>query len=560
MAGKGSAIANRTIACVAAGWVLCVGSASLHLKADATHVDGSQGISQVAPPAGLFDLSSDCMACHNTLSTSAGEDISFGPAWRASMMANSARDPYWHAAVRREIIDHPSAAAEIEDECSICHMPMVRTQAMALGRKGEIFAHLPIGAVTTPEAALAADGVGCTMCHQITAERLGTPESFTGGFVIDTRPNSNPRDIFGPFPVQTGQAAVMHSATGFAPVESQHIRQSELCATCHTLYTHARGPAGEVLERFPEQVPYLEWRHSAYVKEQSCQSCHMPVVEEPTRMASVLGELREGVARHSFRGGNFFMLGMLNRYRNELGVQATSLEMDAAVRETLQSLQSDSARVIIDRADVSNGRLDIDVSVANLTGHKLPTAYPSRRAWLHVTVRDAAKNVVFESGAITPEGRIVGNDNDDDGSRFEPHHTEIRRGEDVQIYESVMGDPAGRVTTGLLTGTQYLKDNRLLPRGFDKATAHPDIAVYGQAARDPDFTADGDRIRYSVDLASARGPFTVEVELLFQPIAFRWAHNLEPYEAPETERFLGYYRSMASSSWAPLGRASVTVR
>src|SRR5690606_29004110 len=130
------------------------------------------------------------------------------------------------------------------------------------------------------------------------------------------------------------------------------------------------------------------------------------VVEEPTRMASVLGELREGVARHSFRGGNFFMLGMLNRYRNELGVQATSLEMDAAVRETLQSLQSDAARVIIDRADVSNGRLDIDVSVANLTGHKLPTAYPSRRAWLHVTVRDAAKNVVFESGAITPEGRI----------------------------------------------------------------------------------------------------------------------------------------------------------
>ena len=45
------------------------------------------------------------MACHNTLSTSAGEDISFGTAWRASMMANSARDPYWHAAVRREIID-----------------------------------------------------------------------------------------------------------------------------------------------------------------------------------------------------------------------------------------------------------------------------------------------------------------------------------------------------------------------------------------------------------------------------------------------------------------------
>jgi hypothetical protein len=286
----------------------------------------------------------------------------------------------------------------------------------------------------------------------------------------------------------------------------------------------------------------------------------MPVVEEPTRMASVLGELREGVARHSFRGGNFFMLSMLNRYRNELGVQATSLEMDAAVRETLHNLQTDSARLVIDGAELSGGRLNVDVMVSNLTGHKLPTAYPSRRAWLHVTVRDAAKTIVFESGAVTPEGRIVGNDNDDDGSRFEPHHTEIGRRDDVQIYESIMGDPAGRVTTGLLTGTQYLKDNRLLPSGFDKASAHPDIAVYGHAAKDPDFTADGDRIRYSIDASSARGPLTVDVELLFQPIAFRWAHNLEPYKAAETERFLGYYRSMASSSWAPLGRATVTVR
>ena len=115
----------------------------------------------------------------------------------------------------------------------------------------------------------------------------------------------------------------------------------------------------------------------------------------------------------------------------------------------------------------------------NLTGHKLPTAYPSRRTWLHVTVRDRNGRPVFESGAITPTGLIQGNDNDADATKFEPHYTEIRQPDQVQIYESIMGDPAGAPTTGLLTAVRYLKDNRLLPRGFDKATADADIQVVG---------------------------------------------------------------------------------
>ena len=93
------------------------------------------------PPDDLFQTLSDCLACHNGLTTPAGEDVSIGVQWRASMMANSSRDPYWHAAVRRETIDHPEHAAAIEDECSICHMPMARTRAGALGLEGRVFAN-----------------------------------------------------------------------------------------------------------------------------------------------------------------------------------------------------------------------------------------------------------------------------------------------------------------------------------------------------------------------------------------------------------------------------------
>ena len=61
--------------------------------------------------------------------------MSIGFAWRPTMMANSARDPYWQSGVRRETIDHPQAVKEIQDECSKCHMPMARYEANANGRE-----------------------------------------------------------------------------------------------------------------------------------------------------------------------------------------------------------------------------------------------------------------------------------------------------------------------------------------------------------------------------------------------------------------------------------------
>jgi hypothetical protein len=76
-----------------------------------------------------FQTSDRCLACHNSLVNVAGQDVSIGFHWRASIMANSSRDPYWQASARREVIDHPEAQAEIEDECSVCHMPITRYES-----------------------------------------------------------------------------------------------------------------------------------------------------------------------------------------------------------------------------------------------------------------------------------------------------------------------------------------------------------------------------------------------------------------------------------------------
>ncbi len=511
-------------------------------KASGAFLEDTQLSSEKAPDA-FFEPGDTCMVCHNNLITRTGEDVSIGADWRASMMANSARDPYWMAAVRREIMDHPAARDTIEDECTICHMPMTTFPARAAGGKGTLFDQLMPGAVN---GVLASDGVSCTVCHQIQPTKLGDPSSFTGGYVIDVQAAAGTRKVFGPFAIDAGRTKVMQSSAGFVPTESTHVQQSELCATCHTLFTHSLA-TGATDVKLPEQTPYLEWQQSAYRDTQSCQSCHMPVVQEDIALSRVLGQPRTGVSRHTFLGGNFFMMRMLNRYRDDLGVRATPAEMAKAVARTEMHLQKDTARLSV-TAERVDGRLVADVMIENLAGHKFPTAYPSRRAWIQFTVKDAQDRVVFESGGWTPDGRITGNDSDVDGARFEPHYRQIDRPDQVQVYESVMGDQAGRVTTGLLTGSQYLKDNRILPRGLDKARATSDVAVHGVAREDDDFVGGQDRVRYVVPAGASTGPLTVTATLWFQPIGFRWADNLAGYDAPETSRFVGYYRSMSSES------------
>ena len=509
------------------------------------------------PHAGLvsFQTSDRCIACHNGLTTASGEEVSIGFDWRASVMANSSRDPYWQASVRRESIDHAAATAEIEDTCSRCHMPMMRYDAKVHGKRGEVFAQLPFRS-RRDGGSLAEDGVSCAMCHQLSAQKLGAPETFTGNFLVDPPDARGEHHEYGPYAIDQGHTLVMKTSTeGFRPTQAEHIRQSELCASCHTLITEALDANGKQIGRLPEQVPYQEWLHSDYKGSQTCQACHMPVVSEPVAITRVFGPPRQ-LSRHVFVAANFFLQRMLNRYHDELDVAALPQELDTAANRTLQFLATQTARVTIGNVTVAGGTLRTDVSVENLGGHKLPTAYPSRRAWLHLTVRDGGGRVVFESGALRPDGSIQGNDNDADKTKFEPHYREIVAADQVAIFESILGDVNGQVTTGLLNGVRYLKDNRVLPHGFDKRTAEPDIAVHGDAADDPDFTGGSARVRYAVPV-QGDGPFTVDVEFLYQPIGFRWAQNLKPYTAAaEPRRFTGYYDAMAHGATATLAHAT----
>lgn len=125
---------------------------------------------------------------------------------------------------------------------------------------------------------------------------------------------------------------------------------------------------------------------------------------------------------------------------------------------------------------------------------------------------------MWSSSRLRPDGSIVGNDNDADADRYEPLHRTIGKASQVQIYEAIMQTREGRVTSRLLSAVRFVKDNRLLPEGFEKASAGPDITVRGEASTDADFTGGVDRISYRVPVPESRGPFRIEVRLWHQPI------------------------------------------
>jgi mono/diheme cytochrome c family protein len=488
----------------------------------------------------LFSTSGACAICHTNLRDEADQDISIDTSWRSTMMANSARDPYWQATVRTEALANPQIQDEIEDSCATCHMPMARFDAASNGEEVRILADGFLSS-DNPRHTFAMDGVSCALCHQVRASDLGTSASFTGGFVIDTELRAPDRVVFGPYQIEGDQAQLMQLSSGFRPEQGLHLSQSEMCASCHTVYTPYVDGSGAVAGTFPEQVPYLEWFYSDYRRTQTCQGCHMPDAQGGVKIANSSQVLRSPFAIHAFVGGNAYILELLKMFGEELGVTASTEQFEATIQRTLNQLQNQTASIAFDEVRRSGSRLIIDVSLENMAGHKFPTGFPSRRAWIRLSVEDGTGAVIFESGAYSSGGAISGNDNDEDPARFEQHYEAIVQESQVQIYEAVLQDTENHVTTTLLEAARYLKDNRLTPSGFEKAAPYEDIAVRGGAREDEDFQGGVDQIQYVVDLSQTQGPYTVAVELLYQSVGYRWAQNFRGSDASEVIRFLAYY-------------------
>ena len=486
----------------------------------------------------LFYGSGKCAGCHgedpNDLASIAGQtfpmvpqpdgwDVNVVDDWRSSIMANSTKDPFWRAKVRHEVITNPAHAAGLEDKCTSCHAPVGHFAAHHEG--AEYYSLLE--ALTD---SLALDGVNCAVCHQQAPDGIGTRFSGEMTFVEDT--------IFGPYgggkdeyPVQYQP---MQSFIGFYPMYGQHMAESESCAACHSLITSSVDLEGEYTgSTVIEQATYHEWVNSVYEsgpEQQECQGCHVPRIDDPVTIAGGYAWLqpRSPFGLHYFVGANTHMLRMLRNNVDSLGLSATEAQFDSTIARTLAMLEEQTLDLSAD-AILDDGLPRIEVTLENKAGHKFPSGYPARRAWLEVKVTGDDNSTLFHSGAWNPEtGHIIGQED----VAWEPHHNVISDDDDVAIYELVLGDVNGDPTTLLERAHAHLKDNRLVPRGFSTTHAVYDTtAIIGAAETDPDFNLNtegeegtgADRIQYLLPEGwSSQEALSVECTVWYQSLPPKW--------------------------------------
>jgi hypothetical protein len=163
-------------------------------------------------------------------------------------------------------------------------------------------------------------------------------------------------------------------------------------------------------------------------------------------------------------------------------------------------------------------------------------------------VTDADGVVLFESGGWDDGGRLVDRDgaalpSEAVGGPILSHVDRVTSPGDVPVYEGILADGDGAPTFLLLRGEGWVKDNRLLPPGFDRAGARDaEIDAVGVDG-DADFIGGGDAVHYVVDVTGAARPVTVGVELVYQPLSARWAAELFASGTPEALGFRVMYEA-----------------
>lgn len=486
-----------------------------------------------------FLNSFSCKGCHGfdpsgfALVDGAGNDVNIYDDWSTSMMALSAVDPFWRAKVSHEITVNPGTADEAQTLCTGCHAPTGHYTAIY---KGNL--HYTIADFANDS--LGIDGVNCSGCHAMSGVGLGS--MFNGNIPYDTN-----NVIYGPYPAPV--TGPMQLYEGMTPTHGLHTHEGRFCSPCHTLITNTVDLSGVPTgTTFVEQATFQEWMNSTFpANDTTCQTCHMPIIEDPVVIA--VGDInlapRVPFSQHYFAGANSFMVKLMKSNKLALNIDHPDSSFNSTLSQIDNMLKTQSVNMKINPVVYADqDTLYVDVAVQNKAGHKFPSGYPSRRAFVQLVVINSLNDTLFASGLFTPEGELKY-----PPLSWQPHYQMINDSLQTQVFEMVMGDVNGDKTTLLERAATHLKDNRLPPRGFTSAHYNYDtVEIISNAFSDVDFNRNGasegtgrDITQFHIPLNGFVGTVNVYAKIYYQTIPPAWLTEMFSVSTPEIDDFKAMY-------------------
>lgn len=421
---------------------------------------GPSGIAFPIEPPG------NCIGCHG--------DYVPGP-WLGSMMANSARDPLFWAAL--DVANNDIAG--VGDFCLRCHMPggWLAGRSSPSGPEPGVDGCRMIGPIDSTDNDF--EGVSCHFCHRMMENSMPPPgeQPFyteNGQYWIDdvacTTPGSSGvgpcrRGPYGDYPPNGTAGSPPHEWA-----QSDYHRSSTFCGNCHNVTSPAqtlRDQSGtDTGIPYPIERTYSEWTQSDFADTGSpvaatCQECHMPRPAVSPTFACIFeqNDRVNNAGYHDFVGANTWIPAVL---RDEYPALFRDDAFNATIASARDLLQNHTAEIELDLTPTGPASLEASVRVTNLAGHKLPTGYTEgRRMWINLQVHDADGALVFESGAYDPLTAV------------------LTRDAQVKVYESERGiwnrngtnqcdvvDENGDHIFHFVLNNCIKIDNRIPPRGF----------------------------------------------------------------------------------------------
>jgi hypothetical protein len=371
-----------------------------------------------------------CVQCHNR----------FYDQWIDSTMANSVDNVYvlsyyngtdihGNPAGFGYRLEHPDSYGD----CAGCHAPSMTSTTVEIGGE-EWDLNNATGNIM--------NGIHCDWCHRVSEVAVSDDPPYMHQKFWMKRPlNPMPSGGIGPMAGPLEDLDYEWMGGTYTPA----MKDSTLCAMCHLDSNHLGIPSEET---------YQEWLDSSYpAKGEGCPECHMEPLGDTTCAIGGVERDPGQIHNHEFHG----------RTLEDL-TNAVTMTVDA-VREAGQ---------VVVTVDIEN----------DLTGHSVPTGFPTRNLILLVTVEDhtgTALTSVPGSTEYLPDWAGVGDPGDGNYA-----------GLPGRGFAKVLEDDQGNSPVFYTEAVAVVSDNRIV-------AGTTDTSVYT-----------------FVDRGAVAGEVTVDVQLLYR--------------------------------------------